>query len=125
MKVDRIYLTIGLLWLLGGMLLGEHMGRTQDHGQLPTHAHIMLVGGVLSILWAIVNRVWGIGSGLLAWIQLGLHQLGAAVMVYALFQLYGGNATPQFGMIAGIASLIVIAATLLLLLLTFRARPAS
>lgn len=125
MKVDRIYLIAGLLWLVGGMLLGEHMGRSQDHGQMPTHAHIMLVGGVLSILWAIINRVWSIGSGLLAWIQLGLHQAGTAVMIYALFHLYGGNPTDQFGMIAGIGAMIVILATVLMLFQAFIAKPAD
>jgi hypothetical protein len=125
MKIDRIYLVVGLLWLIGGMLLGEHMGRTQDHGQLPTHAHIMLVGGVLSILWGIINRVWGIGSGLMAWVQFLLHQAGTGVMVFALFQLYGGNPTPQFGMMAGIGGMLVIVGTALKLVLTFRGKTAS
>jgi len=125
MKIDRIYLVVGLLWLIGGMMLGEHMGRTQDHGQLPTHAHIMLVGGVLSILWAIINRVWGMGSGFMAWIQFLLHQAGIGVMVFALFQLYGGNPTPQFGMMAGIGGMLVIVGTVLKLVLTFRGKAAS
>lgn len=125
MKIDQIYLVVGLLWLVGGMLLGEHMGRSQDHGQMPTHAHIMLVGGVLSILWAIINRVWGIGSGLIAWIQFLLHQAGTGVMVYALFHLFGGNPTPEFGMMAGIGGTMVIVATLLKLVLTFRGKTAS
>ncbi len=38
MKPERIHLTLGLIWLIAGMLLGEHMGRSGDHGQLPTHA---------------------------------------------------------------------------------------
>ncbi|GJL98135.1 MAG: hypothetical protein DHS20C06_19520 [Hyphobacterium sp.] len=124
MKIERVYLVAGMLWLLCGMGLGHHMGMTQDHGQLPTHTHIMLAGGILSILWAIINRVWGIGSGIMAWIQFLLHQAGAGVMVFALFQLYGGNPTPQAGILAGIGGTIIMVATVLKLVLTFRGKAA-
>ena len=123
MKVDRIHLVLGFLWLLAGMALGEHMGRTADHGQMPTHAHIMMVGGVLPILWAILNRVWKMGSGLLAWAQLILHHAGAAVMVFGLYKLYGGGNGEVLGPILGVSALLVILATVMMLFLAIRARP--
>jgi len=123
MKVDRLHLVMGLLWLLAGMALGEHMGRTADHAQMPTHAHIMLVGGVLPILWAILNRVWKMGSGLVAWAQLALHHAGAAVMIVALYKLYGGGNGETLGPILGISAMLVILATVLMLFMAIRARP--
>jgi len=123
MKVDRIHLVLGLLWLITGMALGEHMGRTQDHGQMPTHSHIMLVGGVLPVLWAILNRDWKMGSGLLAWAQLGLHHAGAAIMIVALYKLYGGGDIVTLGPALGVSAVLVILATVLMLFLAVRARP--
>ena len=89
MNPIRINLTLGLFWLLLGMLLGEHMGRTGDHGQMPTHAYIMLLGGVLSISWAVIYKVFEIPAGLLAWVQTGFHQVSTVVMITGLYMLYG------------------------------------
>ena len=122
MNVAKIHLVLGILWLLGGMLLGEHMGRSGDHGQMPTHAHIMLVGGVLPILWAIINRVWHVGSGLLAWIQLLLHHGGTAVMIYGLYMLYGGGDPDALGSLLGISAGLVILATLIILFQAVRGK---
>ncbi|WP_421786272.1 TonB-dependent receptor [Hyphobacterium sp.] len=122
MNVAKIHLVLGILWLLGGMVLGEQMGRTGDHGQMPTHAHIMLVGGVLPVLWAIINRVWRVGSGLLAWIQLILHHGGTGVMVYGLFALYGGGDAEALGPMLGVSAGLVILATLLMLWMALRGK---
>jgi hypothetical protein len=122
MNVAKIHLVLGLLWLLGGMVLGEHMGRTADHGQMPTHAHIMLVGGVLPILWAIINRVWHIGSGLLAWIQLVVHHAGAGLMIWGLYGLYGEGDPEALGPLLGISAGLVILATLLMLFTAIRGK---
>ena len=116
MKIERIHLLVGLVWLLAGMALGEHMGRTGDHGQLPTHAHLMLVGGVLSIIWAVLYRVFKLAGGLLGYIQLGLHQIGTLVMVTALYLLYGEQGDPErLGPILGISAMLVILSVVLML----------
>ncbi|WP_203294571.1 hypothetical protein [Maricaulis parjimensis] len=119
----RINLTLGLLWLLLGMLLGEHMGRSGDHGQMPTHAHIMLLGGVLSIVWAMIYKVFNVQIGLLAWVQTGLHQLASLVMIVALYFLYGQLADPAVtGPILGIAAIGVIVSLLLVIVQTLRTK---
>jgi len=123
MKIDRLFLVLGLLWLLGGMGLGMVMGESGDHAQLPTHAHAMLVGGVLSILWAMIYRVWNVPQGVVAWVHLILHQAGAAIMVYALFCLYGGGGnSAQLGPIIGIGGLVVIVSVVLMLVQSFRTK---
>lgn len=122
MKVDRLFLVLGLLWFLGGMALGEHMGRTNDHGQMPTHAHIMLVGGLLSILWGVIYRVWQIPQGLVAWVHLLIHQGGAAVMIFALFGLYGDGDPATLGPIAGMSALAIILSVVIMLVQSLRAK---
>ena len=121
MKIERIHLTLGLVWLLAGMTLGQIMRESGDHGQLATHAHIMLVGGVLSILWAILYRAFGFRQGVLAWIQTIAHQLGAAGMVYSLFNMYGGGQPNMalFGPMIGISGLLVMISVLLILIQSF------
>jgi hypothetical protein len=123
MNPIRIHLTLGLVWLLLGMLLGEHMGRTGDHGQMPTHAHIMLVGGVLSITWAVIYKLFAVKTGLLAWAQTGLHQIAAAVMIACLYLLYGQLAEEAVvGPILGLSAIAVIVSVLLMLVQTLRSK---
>lgn len=123
MNPIRINLTLGLAWLLLGMLLGEHMGRSGDHAQMPTHAHIMLLGGVLSISWAVIYKVFDIPAGLLAWIQTGFHHVSAAVMITALYMLYGHLAAEAaLGPVLGISAIGAIVSVLLVLVQTLRAR---
>ena len=123
MKIDRIHLILGLVWLLAGMVLGEIMGRTQDHTQMPTHAHIMLVGGVLSILWAVIYKLWKIAQGFLALIQTALHHLGALAMNVLLYLYYGGAMTvEQAGPLLGISAGLLMVSVVLMLLQAFRAR---
>jgi len=123
MKPERIHLLIGLVWLIAGMVLGEHMGRTTDHGQAPTHAHIMLVGGVLPILWAVIYRLFIGAQGLLAWIQTIVHHLGTVIMIVALYMYYGAYGTLEtLGPVLGVSAVLLILAAVLMLALTLRAK---
>jgi hypothetical protein len=123
MAIDRIHLILGLVWLLAGMALGEMMGRSQDHTQMPTHAHIMLVGGVLSITWAVIYKLWKIALGFLALIQTALHHLGALAMNVLLYLYYGGQMTvEQAGPFLGISAGLLMISVVLMLVQAFRAR---
>jgi hypothetical protein len=119
MKPERIHLTLGLIWLIAGMLLGEHMGRSGDHGQLPTHAHMMLLGGVLSVLY----RVFGLGGGFLAWIQVGLHHIAVLIMIPSLYLMFGALADEAtVGPLLGISAIMAIVSVALMLVLSLRAK---
>ncbi|WP_417486430.1 hypothetical protein [Maricaulis sp.] len=123
MKPERIHLTLGLLWLIAGMLLGEHMGRSGDHGQLPTHAHMMLLGGVLSVLWAVLYRVFALGGGFLAWIQVGLHHIAVLMMIPSLYMMFGALADEAtVGPLLGISAIMAIVSAALVLVLSLRAK---
>jgi len=123
MKIERIHLVLGLVWFLVGMTLGEIMGKSMDHGQLPTHAHIMLVGGLLSVLWAVIYRVFGLSKGILSKIQLVFHHGGAVIMISALYMLYGDMAPiEQMGPILGFSGLLVMISVALMLYLAIKAK---
>ncbi|TGY89829.1 TonB-dependent receptor [Marinicauda algicola] len=126
MKPERINLLLGLVWLILGMGLGEHMGRVGDHSQHVTHAHIMLVGGVLPILFALIYRAFALVQGLLAWIQTLLHHVGAAVMIVSLYMLYGAIAPEStLGPVLGISAMLIILSVVLVLVQALRGKQAA
>lgn len=95
-----------------GMLLGIYMASSKNHGQLVTHAHIMLIGFVVSFAYAVIYKVWLTEySHKLAMLQFALHSLGTILIVIGLFCLYGQwLPEPTIGPILGIASILVLSA---------------
>ena len=127
MTIDRKYLVCALAYAAAGMGLGIKMAASGNHGQFVTHAHVMLVGFVVSLLYAIVYRLWLPGpAGGLARLQFYVHQLGAVLMVIGLYLLYGGIvAEPMMEPVLGVASVAVLFAVLLMLLLVLKKEPRS
>lgn len=58
MSTDRLFLSTALGFALLGLLLGEYMGLSGSHAQKVTHAHILLVGFVISFVHAVIHRLW-------------------------------------------------------------------
>jgi hypothetical protein len=122
MRLDRRY----LLWALGyavvGMGVGIYMGASANHGQLVSHAHILLVGFLISLAYALIHRLWlSQPNRTVAQVQFVLHQLSALVLVCGLLLLYGGvlpDAT--MGPVLGIASVGVLAGALLMIYLVLK-----
>lgn len=123
MKLYKTHIVLGLVWLLIGMTLGQIMGESGDHSQLPTHAHIMLGGGVLSLIWGLIYRGLNTAGRLLAWIQLALHNLGAVTMLTVLYMLYDGNAAAEgLEPLIGIGGMAVMLSVLLVLYQVIRVK---
>lgn len=121
MKVEKFHLVIGILYALGGMILGMVMAESGDHTQHVTHAHAMLLGFVVSALYAVFYRLWELKQGLLALIQFGVHHIGTIIMVIGLYMLYGAMMPEdQIGPILGIASALVVAGMVLMLWFVIR-----
>lgn len=92
LSFDRAHLIAGLVYAALGMGLGIYMAAGQNHVQHVTHAHLLLVGFLLSVIYAIIHRLWLRESGsLLARLQFGFHHVGVVLMVAGLFLLYGGH----------------------------------
>jgi hypothetical protein len=50
--ISRTFFIAALCFAILGMLLGLKMAMTQDHGQMPTHAHMMVVGWLSMAVFA-------------------------------------------------------------------------
>jgi hypothetical protein len=100
------------------------MGASKNHGQFVTHAHILLVGFVVSFIYALVHKLWLSGAGsALAATQFYLHQVAALVMFSGLLLLYGGMAPEStVGPILGASSVGVLAAALLMIWMILKSR---
>src|SRR5579863_1525677 len=109
-RFDRAYLIWALCYAAAGMGLGIYMGISRNHGQFVTHAHIMLVGFVTALIYAVIHRLWlPAPSRALATTQFILHQAGALMMCAGLLLMYGGAATEdRMGPIMGPAAIAVI-----------------
>lgn len=94
MNVSRNFLLVGSAFLIVGILIGMYMGGSGDHSLAPAHAHINLLGFVLSSIFALTYRAWpAMGAGSLARIHFWLHFAGALLIGVLLFLLLSGRIT--------------------------------
>lgn len=122
MNLDRRF----LIWALGyaavGMSLGIYMAASQNHGELVTHAHILLIGFVLSLVYGIIHKLWLTApSRRVANVQFVVHQAAAITVSVGLFLLYG-NMVPLATLdpILGVGSAGVLLGLLLMLYMVVR-----
>ncbi|MFT5113606.1 MAG: phosphoglycerol transferase MdoB-like AlkP superfamily enzyme [Parasphingorhabdus sp.] len=124
--MDRKFLMIGFGYAILGMCLGIFMAASQNHTQHVTHAHIMLLGFVVSFMYAVCHRLWlGNTTSGLARTQLFLHLVGSLVIAAGLFLLYGGIVAIEILdpilAIGSIVSLIALVLMKVLLIKAFKA----
>src|SRR5512139_3819367 len=123
MGFDRKYLVWGLAYAAAGMGLGIFMAATHDHGQHITHAHINLVGFVVSLIYGIIHKLWlGVQTSGLARVQFIMHQAGAVTMLVGLLLLYG-DTVPEARIepILALATITVLLGALLMLFMVLKA----
>jgi hypothetical protein len=119
-SIASLHLRLAVIYGVLGMALGLHMGISQDHGQLVTHAHLNLVGWVSTALFGLVLRAYAdrpmVG---LAWVQFALSHIGVVVMVVGLYLIFGGN--PEGGEIfASIGSVLTLLGMVLFAVIVYR-----
>jgi hypothetical protein len=124
MGFDKKYLVWSLAYVAAGMALGIFMAASHDHAQHVTHAHILLVGFVVSFIYAVIHKLWlGEQTSLLARVQLIAHQAGALTMFSGLFLLYGSIVAPEsIEPVLALSSIVVLAAALLMIFMTLKSR---
>jgi hypothetical protein len=122
MGFDRQYLVWALAYVAAGMGLGIYMAASHNHAQHVTHAHILLVGFVVSFIYAVIHKLWLDGTAKrLASIQLIAHQAGALMMFSGLFLLYGGIVPEaQIEHLLAPSTLIVFIAALLMIVMVLK-----
>src|SRR5476651_654076 len=90
MNFDRKYLVSALVFLVAGLGVGIYMAATDNHGELVAHAHILLIGFVVSFIYGIIHKLWLTQPNpLVAKIQFILHLAAAVVLSIGLTLLYG------------------------------------
>jgi cbb3-type cytochrome oxidase subunit 1 len=118
--VARNFFTMAVVYSLVGMTLGLSMAMSHDHSQLPTHAHIMVLGWVMSAVFAFFyHLVPAARSSKLATIHFWLAAVSSVGMVIGLYMLYGGN--PSVEPVLGISAMAYFAATMLFAFIALRA----
>lgn len=88
--MDRKFIMTSLGYAIIGLALGIFMAASKDHGQLVTHAHIMLIGFVVSFIYGLCHKLWlNNTTSTLARAQFYIHQIGTLVILIGLFLYYG------------------------------------
>lgn len=88
--MDKKFVLTGLGYAIAGLVLGIFMAATHNHGQLVTHAHIMLLGFVVSFAYGVCHKLWlNNATSKLAVIQYYTHQTGTFFLLLGLFLFYG------------------------------------
>lgn len=127
MGFDRKYLVWALGYAVVGMCVGIYMAASRNHSELVAHAHILLVGFVVSFVYGLIHRLWlHQPRHAIALTQFVLHQVAAIGLLGGLLLLYGNAAPPTvLEPLLGVASIGVLAAMLLMIFMVFRDRPAA
>ena len=98
----RWFFTSAVLFALAGMALGIRMGVSHNHDQIPTHAHVMLVGWVNAALMGFFYHQFPVlGAARLAHVHFVVQTAGAVVMTGSLWLIYGGNEAVRPGAAIG------------------------
>ncbi|HZS83476.1 MAG TPA: cytochrome-c oxidase [Stellaceae bacterium] len=119
-RIDVLFLRIAVLYALAGIALGIFMAMSEDHSQMPTHAHINLVGWTSMALYAVVYRLWPeAGMSPLARWHFWLANAGALLVVIGVAGIMEGH-PERFEPIAGIGSIATLLAMLLFAGIVFR-----
>ncbi|NDY94866.1 TonB-dependent receptor [Wenzhouxiangella limi] len=115
-RTDRLHLLGALAYATGGLGLGIYMAASHDHSQAVAHAHLMLVGFLLSFAYAVIGRLWlGPRPALLSGLQLAGHHLGVFGLIGGLLLLYGGAApSDRLEPVLASASILVLASLVLM-----------
>ena len=118
-KMDKKFVLTGLGYAIVGMLLGIVMAASKNHLQHVTHAHIMLLGFVVSFIYGLCHKLWlDNTTSRLSVIQFYLHQAGSFVLFVGLFLYYGDFVSIEVvDPVLAIASLIVLAGMILMKIL--------
>jgi hypothetical protein len=110
--VARNFFTLAIIYALCGMALGIHMAISQDHGQMPTHAHIMVAGWLMSAVFAFFYHLFpAAGQKMLAVIHFWLTAISGIGLMVGLYILLAGHESIE--PLLGIASMGFYAGMLL------------
>jgi uncharacterized protein involved in response to NO len=108
----RNFFALAIIYAICGMLLGLVMGISQDHSQMPTHAHTMVLGWLMSAFFAFFYHQFPkINQSRLAMVHFWLTAVSGIVMLISLYFIFSGNTAAE--PVTGIASSVFFVGMLL------------
>ena len=100
------WIKMAAVYLVFGVLLGIHMGKSHDFLLAPVHAHINLLGWATMALMGILHHLFSNHLiNKLAHLQFWLHQLGTPTMLISLAMVLMGNSSLE--PVVAISSIVV------------------
>lgn len=113
------WIKMAAIYLVVGVSLGIHMGKSHEFLLAPVHAHINLLGWATMALMGILHHLFpGQLVNKLAQVQFWLHQVGTPILLVALAMMLTGNAAME--PVVGMASIVVGASVLVFLVNVLR-----
>jgi hypothetical protein len=110
--VARNFFILGIVMGIAGLVLGLKMAITQDHIQMPVHAHIMVAGWLMSAVFGFFYHLFPVArQNKLATIHFWIHAVGIVVLTVSLYFLLAGN--PGVEPVTAIASILFFLGMLL------------
>ncbi len=115
------FIRLSVLYAILGMALGIYMAASMDHSQMPTHAHLNLLGFVSMFLFGIFYKLYPVAAeGKLPALHFWTSNVGMIGLVIGVAVIYSGNM--ELGeRLASVFSIIVIVAMLLFAKIVFGA----
>lgn len=108
MRIDVVFIGLGFVLLLCGMVFGMWMGAREAFQYADAHAHLNLLGFVLPTLYGLLHRSYpDLARSRLAWPQCVAHFLGVLIFVPGIVMATIGNNTAA----AIVGGIIVLLAT--------------
>jgi cbb3-type cytochrome oxidase subunit 1 len=85
-----------VVYAVVGMALGLAMGMTHDHSQMPTHAHILVIGWVSFAIYGLFYHLFpAAAAGTLAAAHFWLAQAGLVTLITGLFLMFAGTSSAE------------------------------
>ena len=122
MNLGKRFLVWALSYAVVGLGLGIYMAASGNHGEIPAHAHILLIGFVINFIYSIIHRLYLLQPNpVLAGVHFWLHQAASVTIAIGLFLVFGGFVPePTAGPILGVAAFAVLIGVLLMLYMVVR-----
>ena len=110
--VARNFFILGIVMAIAGLMLGLKMAMTQDHVQMPVHAHIMVAGWLMSAVFGFFYHLFPVArQNKLATIHFWMHAVGIVVLTVSLYFVLAGN--PGVEPVTAISSILFFLGMLL------------
>lgn len=117
--ISKGFILTSVIYGAAGMALGLHMGLSQDHSQMPTHAHIMVIGWVSFMIFGLFYiQIEGAASGNLPRIHFWLSQVSYIVLIAGLWLVFDGQT--QYEPILALSAIAYAISFLLFGVIVFR-----